>query len=171
MLCPMSRPLLIAAMIGLCACAPPPLPSGGDDSQGADAAPSITIVYPESSQTEVYCPTFLVVVDIEGFTLSPIVDEPVNVEGEGHWHLLDSADYITAADKEYVEIPGGKALSAGTHSLVATLANNDHQPLDPVVAYSIEIVVGDTQTDGVTPCEGGGGGSSGGDTDDSGMGY
>lgn len=165
----MPRLLVLGTLLGLVACAPPPLPAEGDDSGGV-VAPSIEIVYPESSQSEVLCPTFMVVVDIEGFTLSPIVDGAANVEGEGHWHLLDSATYLTAADKEYTFIPESKALTAGSHSLVAALSYNDHQPLDPPVAWSVEILVGDTQLDGVTPCTGQGGGG-GGDTGDSGMGY
>lgn len=167
--------MLKRTLSGLClcltACAPPEIPETTES--GDDGEPSITIIFPESSQEIVYCPTFIVSVDVENFTLTDIVDGAGATEGEGHWHLLDSADYIIASSKEYVFVPSSKALSPGTHSLVATLAYNDHQLVDPPVAWSVEIVVGDTQSDGVTPCIGSGGSSSaGGDTgSDTGMDY
>ncbi len=155
--------LVFCLTVCLPACAPPELPQVEDSS--GQGEPSIEIIYPESSQTTVYCSTFMVAVDIENFTVEPIVDGAANADGIGHWHLLDSAEYLTAADKEYAFVPADKALSPGTHNIVATLAQNDHQLLDPPVAWSIEILVGETQADGVTPCTGqGGGGSSSSDT-------
>lgn len=147
----MLRLTLPGLALVLAACEPPPLDG-----------PSITILYPESSDEDgtVYCSTFMVVVDIDNFVLSEDVGG-TNVDGEGHWHLMDSETYLTATAEEYAFVPGDKALATGRHEIVAVLANNDHQLLDPETSYLIEVDVGETQTDGVTPCVGSGGDTGG----------
>lgn len=146
-------------MLSMTACAPPPLPTdtgkGGDDSAQVSDAPTIRIIYPVSTSSTVYCPSFFMAVDVDGFTLTTIQDEPVNVDGEGHWHVKSDGTYVMAVDKEYIQVPVSEKITAGTHYISAQLATNDHQPLDPNVEHSIEITIGDTQSDGVTPCAGG----------------
>lgn len=161
MLTPMLRPPSLGLLLCLGACAPPDLPADSGDN-----GPSIRIIYPESSQTTVLCSTFMVVVDVDGIALTDFASEPPNKDGQGHWHLLDSAEYITATAEEYAVIPADSALEPGTHRIVAALAQNDHQPFDPDISWFVEVQVGETQADGVTPCVGaeGGSGSGGWDT-------
>ncbi len=170
MLAAMLRPPSLGLILCLGACAPPDLPEDSGDN-----GPSIRIIYPESSLSTVLCSTFLVVVDVDGITLTDFTDSPPNKDGQGHWHLLDSAEYLTATASESLVVPDAKAFTPGEHRLVAELAQNDHQSFDPVIKWESEILVGETQLDGVTPCIGsdGGGGSGGTDTGgyDSGMDY
>ena len=165
MLRAMLRSPALVALLSAVACAPPVLPidtgnpvdtgKGGDDSAQSSSDPSIRIIYPVSSTTTVYCPSFFIVVDVDNFTIVDIQDDPVDVEGEGHWHLKNDDTYVVAVDKEYLQVPTDKVFSTGTHYVSAQLAQNDHQPLDPNVEYGVEITIGQTQADGVTPCSSG----------------
>lgn len=137
MLPPMNR-LAPLPVILACACAPPPpLDAGGT---------SIEILFPASDESVVYCPELIVVVDVEGFTIDADAVGGENVEGEGHWHLLDSNAHLFTVTEEWVAVDGENALSPGRHFFTAELVNNDHQSLaEPVVSNLVEFNVADQE--------------------------
>lgn len=131
----MSRLVLLPAAFAF-ACAPPPLLDEG--------GPSIEILFPASDESVVYCPELIVVVDVEGFTLDADAIGGENVEGEGHWHLLDSNAHLLTSTEEWLAVDGEKALSSGRHFFTAELVSNDHQSLpEPVVSNLVEFNVAD----------------------------
>lgn len=107
---------------------------------------SVSIVFPESSQSTVYCPTLPVVVDIDGFELSPEGIDQASVDGQGHWHLEINGEYVGNSTSHTFLIDGALALEPGrTHALTAVLRTNQHEALDPDVRSSeIEIEVEDS---------------------------
>ena len=147
--------LLLGLVAGTPACDPPPYDTSG-------GAPSIRIIFPESSTEVVYCSTFQVSVAVENFTLSEADYGGANVDGEGHWHLLDGDTVLKATADEYAYIPTDMPLSDGDHVIKAELVQNDHQPLTPEISWISEITVNneavdDTATDtAYEGCIGGG---------------
>jgi hypothetical protein len=132
-----------APLLALAACAPPPLAEGG--------GPAIEILFPASDESVVYCPELIVVVSIDGYELDPDSVGADPVEGEGHWHLMDSnANLATVTDHWFV-IEGEQALSAGRHFFTAELVTNDHQSLDPAVVSALV----EFNVDAVEGCVGG----------------
>ncbi len=115
--------------IAISACAPPP---------AGDGASAVEILFPYSTQDDVFCPTMIVVVDVDGFTLSPEGIDGDEVDGEGHWHLLVNGEYITNSTYEYLVLDDSIALAPGrTHTMQATLRSNQHQELDPDVSSRV----------------------------------
>lgn len=161
----MTRAIFLLGLLGGSpGCSPPPYDSAtGDSSAGA---PSIRISFPESSTEYTYCSTFMVSVDVENFVLSEEHYGGDNVEGEGHWHLLDGDEVLKATADEWAFIPEEKALADGDHVLKAQLVKNDHQALDPEISWIAEITVNnaaidDTGTEDYEGCLGGGGSGAG----------
>lgn len=173
-MCRMLRYVSLCPLLAsLCACAPPsytPDTGGNETGVGDDTSacvdtspapdPSIQIIFPESSSTVYYCSTLMVAVHIQNFVLSAEHTGGDPVDGEGHWHLYDGADYLGQTYKEYLFVGESKALSEGEHVLVAELVQNNHQPFDDDIFYQAEILVDDTppddpETEAVETCLGG----------------
>lgn len=154
----MLRPMNRIPLLALFACAPPTL------------EPSIRFTFPESPESsdtaapvadQVYCSTFMASVVVDNLTLSEEHYGGENVEGEGHWHLLDGTTVLAATWEEYAFI--STPLAEGSHILYAQLVQNDHQPFSPDISFLAEIVVDsaavdDTGTPEYEGCLGGGSG-------------
>ncbi len=115
-------------------------------SASVDAAPTIRLLFPQSSTTEFYCPLFTAVVDIDNYELSEENYGLTPTEGEGHWHLTEGANILGATAAEYLEL--SEPLEPGNHNLVARLVGNDHQEYlnDGVgVSWLVEITVSDAE--------------------------
>lgn len=123
----------VLGLLALAGCAAPVL----------DDASSIEILFPASSTELTYCPTMPVVVEVDGFTLSPEGIDQAPVDGEGHWHLEVNGEYVGTTAEHTFLIDDSLALEPGrTHALVATLRTNQHEPLDPDVSSpEVEIFV------------------------------
>ncbi len=131
---------LIVCSMGLAACAPPPLPVADDtDTQDEDtgeeeeALPTVEFVFPHNNLVGTVCAEFFVAVDIDNIELVDFKTNTDNVDGQGHWHLVDdiTGDYYA------LPVPYG-SISADlngnetrNYQLTATLNDNDHTPLNP----------------------------------------
>ncbi len=133
---------LLLAVLG---CPPPDyVAPTGDTAVAASSDPSLRVLFPVSSTTEVYCPQFTVVVDVDHFTLSEENYGLSPTEGEGHWHLLEGADVLGATADEHLAL--ADPLDDGDHNLVAMLVGNDHQEYlheGAGVSWLVELTVED----------------------------
>ena len=134
----LSTSLVLAAAFG---CAPPPIPTTQDDTAG-DAAPSIRILFPTSATAEerIYCPTLVVVVDVDNYQLVKGEDgfPDADVEGQGHWHLRDNDTYVKATESEWLE---WTFEGEGDHRITTVLSTNTHTELG--YSDAVEIVIRD----------------------------
>ena len=114
----------------------------------AAAAPMIRIVSPKSGAA--VSGSFDVVVEVTNFTLScPLFGKP-DLPGYGHWHL--NWDATTGPMMGMMTMAGMscrqtfRASTAGfkpgsSHTLIALLAGNSHEPLMPEVADRVPVTV------------------------------
>ncbi len=130
------RPLLAPVLVMLPACAPPPYDG---------AAPSIAVLFPPTATDTVICPSFTMVVDVDGFTLidrepGPGEDVPGD---EGHWHLYVGDAYLGTKFDAWTPVRLAPDLyDQGTVIARAVLARVDHNELD--VVATTEFTVQDT---------------------------
>lgn len=144
-----------AALLGLVACAPPPLPEDGDD------LPSIRFVFPQSELDGVVCPDFLAAVSIENFEVVPPDGGAAPEDGVGHWHLDDdiTSEYYPL-EEPFIDLSADlDGERSRAYRLTASLVNINHSPLDqgefPASVATVEFTVSD-----VPGCLGGGGASA-----------
>jgi hypothetical protein len=69
-------------------------------------------------------------VSVENFTLVPITEEEVAVEGEGHYHVYVDGEYVTASADTSLLLEG---LSEGSHMVMVELVDAEHNPIVPEV--------------------------------------
>jgi len=103
-------------------------------------APTIQITVPSDGNVG---DTFTVEVAVTNFVLDPeAIGNAENVAGTGHWHLDIDGAYDSASGTTTTTVAG---LAPGTHTLLASLHNNDHSPLSPAVeSQTVTVtVVGD----------------------------
>ena len=159
MLPAMQRPLLL--LLPLVACDPPPIDTAVEPDPGA---PAISIVFPDSDDSKVYCSTFMIAVQIDNFELIPANADAETEQGVGHWHLLDEGQtYIdTVIDQFYFY---NTPMEDGRHGLYAELVAENHQSFDPRIIHFAEFTVDNEAVDDPATedvYEGCWGGSSGG---------
>jgi hypothetical protein len=131
---------------------------GGSDGGGSDGGtvavePSVRILFPQTRDDVTICPEFVMVVDVEGMELVDYRETPEHVEGQGHWHLFDSGDYVAAYVDDWALISLDNDGAVESHILTVELAQNDHTEIG--VSATTEILVGPKD------CIGGSAGSSG----------
>jgi hypothetical protein len=131
-----ARPALTFLLPAIAACAPPPLPG---------SATSIAVIFPPTATDTVICPTFTMVVDVDGFTLidrEPAAGEAIP-DDEGHWHLYVGDAYLGTKFDAWTTVGLEPALyEQGTVIARAVLARLDHNELD--VVATTEFTVADT---------------------------
>lgn len=142
------RYLWIAA-VGMLGCAPPP---EVDLSDGLD--PRIDILYPSNGGEGVSIDllrrlNMVVVVAIQNLDFLPANadEDPVDREGQGHWHLEINGEYKIAATDLFVEYQSEPNEYAANQSLEirAVLVSNTHNPLaiDGQLVDTVEVTVGE----------------------------
>jgi hypothetical protein len=136
------------------ACTPPPyLGDTGaavDDSGPADTTPRITITWPAPESEVVACT--LVLVEFQNFTIhpfDPLVGDPPDADGEGHWHAYWSGTYL-GSYAPYLLVDMSD-LEPGGYVITAELEGNEHDPVlddngDPIQdTVAVNLVAGDCQ--------------------------
>ena len=95
------------------------------------------MLFPVSSESVDYCSTMIVVVRVSNFRLAPdaLGDDPV--DGEGHWHLMDSGVQLAATGDTWYPVPADEPLSAGRLFFTAELVDNNHQSFDPKIQSNL----------------------------------
>lgn len=101
------------------------------------AAPSVSIQAPKEGET-VSGPDITVRLKVSDLRINPDAIGKTKKEGEGHVHVnLDGNEVpIGATSHTFTSVV------SGSHTLRASLHNNDHSPLDPAVAETINFSVG-----------------------------
>jgi len=100
----------------------------------APPTPSIRITSPAANAT--VGNGSAVTVSVQNLTFDCPADGSVaNAAGHGHWHLYVDGTADANYDGAFCASSGTltKTYPAGSHTLVASLRNNDHTPLDPAV--------------------------------------
>ncbi|MCK6501866.1 hypothetical protein L6R53_00435 [Myxococcota bacterium] len=140
---------------------------GGTDGGTGVAEPTVRILFPQTRDDVVICPEFVIVVDVEGMELVDFRENPDNVEGQGHWHLFDSGDYLAAYVDDWGLVTLENDGSVESHILTVELAQNDHTELG--ISATTEILVGPDDCIGGAPSKStDGGGTDSGGTDSGG---
>ena len=85
-----------------------------------------------------------VVATVENFIVDPAAIGGAKVDGRGHFHVYfdtvpDNYLFLTADAQFDVQIPS--ETTAGGHTIIAVLAHNNHQLLDPRVEGRLSIIV------------------------------
>jgi hypothetical protein len=134
-------------LLTLLGCPPPDYEGPAVDTSNptvANTDPSIRLLFPQSSTSDVYCPLFTVVADIDNYDLSEENYGLTPTEGQGHWHLTEGSDILGATADEFLEL--SEPLDEGDHNLVAVLVGNDHQEFEvdgTGFSWLVEITVSD----------------------------
>ena len=143
-----SRSLLLLAVAAVfLGCAPPPLDdasaSGATTDEGSDSKSDlgIRILFPQTRDDVVICPTTVIAVAIDELELTDYNEHAENEAGHGHWHLFDSSEYVGAFIETWgvvtLEHDGG---APEARILTASLAENDHTALSK--ESTVEILIG-----------------------------
>lgn len=133
-------------LLTLMGCPPPDYTAPDGVDTAVDADPSVRLIFPRSSTTDVYCPLFTAVVDIDNYDLSEENYGLAPTDGQGHWHLKEGSDVLGATASEFLALTA--PLDDGAHNLLAVLVGNDHQELTvdgSAISWLAEITVSDTE--------------------------
>jgi len=145
---------LVAAMTALAACAAAETEeSAADDAatEGAEAAPrAVRVTIREPAHGETYEGSVRIVLVTEGIEIAPVAEAR---PGTAHHHLFVDVDLtplgdmIPAGDSSIIHLGGGQTehvlegLAAGSHRVIALLADPAHIPLDPPAGDTVEFVI------------------------------
>ncbi len=110
--------------------------------------PSIKVLSPKAGTT--LKGSFDVFVQVSSFNVTCDLEGKPDVAGYGHWHVnLDSTSGPMMGMMTMLRMGCGNVLqlstqgmTPGRHTLIAFLADNQHAPLEPMVADKVAVVVG-----------------------------